>query len=187
MKLMWTTSMKPMYGGLEALFTVDVLLLMALSVCSALTVNPSRHPSSSNWMPLPHVDIPRRQVLSGGAGLVTSSFLAGTVAYAATDDRRSVASVDSHAVIPVWPSWGGGRVVPISLHSQDPFLLLAHHKHWFDPRDPLRKPFQVNPMVIVSSSCNKECPRLPSRMFHYHTIVVGGKGIGIALCWFGRV
>jgi quercetin 2,3-dioxygenase len=46
--------------------------------------------------------------------------------------------------IPVWPSWAGGRVVPVSLGGalQDPFLLLAHHKHWFDPRDPLRGPFQ---------------------------------------------
>jgi hypothetical protein len=35
-------------------------------------------------------------------------------------------------------------VVPISLGGtlQDPFLLLAHHKHWFDPRDPLREPFK---------------------------------------------
>lgn len=26
---------------------------------------------------------------------------------------------------------------------QDPFLLLAHHDHWFDPRDPLREPFKA--------------------------------------------
>jgi redox-sensitive bicupin YhaK (pirin superfamily) len=26
---------------------------------------------------------------------------------------------------------------------QEPFLLLAHHDHWFDPRDPLRKPFKA--------------------------------------------
>lgn len=25
----------------------------------------------------------------------------------------------------------------------DPFLLLAHHKHWFDPQDPLRGPFKA--------------------------------------------
>jgi quercetin 2,3-dioxygenase len=57
---------------------------------------------------------------------------------------RSVVAVDSHVAIPVWPSWAGGRVVPVSLGNalQDPFLLLAHHKHWFDPRDPLRGPFK---------------------------------------------
>jgi redox-sensitive bicupin YhaK (pirin superfamily) len=33
-------------------------------------------------------------------------------------------------------------VVPVST-LQDPFLLLAHHKHWFDPRDPLRGPFKA--------------------------------------------
>ena len=70
-------------------------------------------------------------------------------------DERSVASIESNVVIPVWPSWGGGRVVPVSLGGpqQDPFLLLAHHKHWFDPRDPLRKPFQVSTYVTIFYSC----------------------------------
>lgn len=68
-------------------------------------------------------------------------------------DERSVALIESNVVIPVWPSWGGGRVVPVSLGGpqQDPFLLLAHHKHWFDPRDPLRKPFQVSTVALY---CN---------------------------------
>eukprot|EP00586_Coscinodiscus_wailesii_P001186 CAMPEP_0172485558 /NCGR_PEP_ID=MMETSP1066-20121228/13628_1 /TAXON_ID=671091 /ORGANISM="Coscinodiscus wailesii, Strain CCMP2513" /LENGTH=334 /DNA_ID=CAMNT_0013250887 /DNA_START=337 /DNA_END=1342 /DNA_ORIENTATION=+ len=35
----------------------------------------------------------------------------------------------------------GGKVTPIST-LQDPFLLLAHHDHWFDPRDPFREPFK---------------------------------------------
>ena len=68
---------------------------------------------------------------------------------------RSVYNVQSHGSIPVWPSWGGGRVIPINFMGggdtetevqsailHDPFLLLAHHDHWFDPNDPLRKPFQ---------------------------------------------
>lgn len=58
---------------------------------------------------------------------------------------RSVASVDPHPSIPVWPTWGGGKVVPVSFGDDlhDPFLLLAHHDHWFDPRDPLRGPFKA--------------------------------------------
>ena len=58
---------------------------------------------------------------------------------------RSIASIDQHPSIPVWPTWGGGKVVPVSFGNdlQDPFLLLAHHNHWFDPRDPLRGPFKA--------------------------------------------
>lgn len=63
---------------------------------------------------------------------------------------RSVISLESNPAIPVWPTWGFlagkvGKVVPVSLGNQlqDPFLLLAHHDHWFDPRDPLRGPFKA--------------------------------------------
>jgi len=58
---------------------------------------------------------------------------------------RSVVSAEKHPSIPVWPTWGGGSVVPVPLGAplQDPFLLLAHHDHWFDPRDPLRGPFRA--------------------------------------------
>jgi len=63
------------------------------------------------------------------------------------DDQvcRSIVSIDPHPAIPVWPTWGGGKVIPVSLGSelQDPFLLLAHHDHWFAPWDPLRKPFMA--------------------------------------------
>ena len=31
----------------------------------------------------------------------------------------------------------------MGLPNADPFLLVAHHKHWFDPRDPLRGPFRA--------------------------------------------
>jgi len=57
---------------------------------------------------------------------------------------RSISSIESNIAIPVWPTWGGGKVVPVSLGGkmQDPFLLLAHHDHWFDPKDPLREPFK---------------------------------------------
>jgi redox-sensitive bicupin YhaK (pirin superfamily) len=87
---------------------------------------------------LPHFD--RREILVSGAALATATYHNNVVS--AADEIRSVASIQSHLAIPVWPSWGGGRVVPISLEGDDPFLLLAHHKHWFDPKDPLRKPFK---------------------------------------------
>ncbi|CAB9502249.1 expressed unknown protein [Seminavis robusta] len=63
---------------------------------------------------------------------------------------RSVIAVNSHLSIPVWPWWAGGRVVPVSLGGplQDPFLLLAHQKHWFDPKDPLRQPFQQVASIV---------------------------------------
>ena len=122
----------------------SVLIILALGAALACNALTSQQPSSF-WHPLPHIG--RRDVLSKSAGLVAASTIMGSVnnpVYAATlsnDGSRSVASIASNIVIPVWPTWGGGRVVPVSLG--DPFLLLAHHKHWFDPRDPLRKPFQV--------------------------------------------
>ena len=68
-----------------------------------------------------------------GAGLATNSAAANSANFSGP---RSVISVDSNLAIPVWPTWGGGRVVPVSIEGQlqEPFLLLAHHKHWFDPR-----------------------------------------------------
>jgi hypothetical protein len=123
---------------------------IAILVCNALAssrFDPNFSlSSSSTWRPLPHVD--RREAITGGAGFVSAaSFISGKSVHAiSTTNERSVASIESNVIIPVWPSWGGGRVVPVSLGGpqQDPFLLLAHHKHWFDPRDPLRKPFQVS-------------------------------------------
>ena len=100
----------------------------------------------SQWQPLPHVHVERRQVLAVG-GAILGAFAAQAQASANSisfSGPRSVISVDSHLAIPVWPSWAGGRVVPVALGGklQEPLLLLAHHKHWFDPRDPLRGPFK---------------------------------------------
>jgi hypothetical protein len=132
------------------------ITLGAMAVCHALQQPES---SSSFWRPLPDpLEMGRRTMLLGGAAAAMAS--AGTQPAEAFDDNdnnlnnmsgksfssvRSVASIGSNVAIPVWPTWGGGRVVPISLGGpdHDPFLLLAHHKHWFDPRDPLRKPFQT--------------------------------------------
>ena len=56
---------------------------------------------------------------------------------------RRAGDIQQWPRIPVWPSWAGGRVIPMGLPNADPFLLVAHHKHWFDPRDPLRGPFRA--------------------------------------------
>mmetsp|Transcript_5852 Transcript_5852/g.8585 ORF Transcript_5852/g.8585 Transcript_5852/m.8585 type:complete len:495 (+) Transcript_5852:59-1543(+) len=101
--------------------------------------------------------IKRREVFTKGATFASSLLIsADTLARASASasefsimdpltSPRSVVSLDSHGAIPVWPSWAGGRVIPISLGNalQEPFLLLAHHDHWFDPRDPLRQPFKA--------------------------------------------
>lgn len=167
-----------------------VLILGAPWAVSALVS--SHSDSSSSWRPLPHVG--RREAIVGGAGVLTatSSGVFGNsknmhrIAFAATssrNDERSVASVDSSIVIPLWPTWGGGRVVPVSLGGpqQDPFLLLAHHKHWFDPRDPLRKPFQVRArfafslMLFQFASCR--LTTLPLIIY-----IDGRKGPGSTVC-----
>lgn len=134
---------------IEALVALFILATCGFPLeCSALEIRTPHDVSSSAWIPLPHVD--RRQAMISTAGLlsstttsITNDGIGAILAASSSNNERSVASVDSHPVIPVWPSWGGGRVVPASLERGDPFLLLAHHKHWFDPRDPLRKPFQV--------------------------------------------
>lgn len=96
----------------------------------------------SYWSPLPHVE--RRDVLLSTLALSSSSPMS-TGGAADDGGYRSVISLESNPAIPVWPTWGGGKVVPVSLGGQlqDPYLLLAHHDHWFDPRDPLRGPFKA--------------------------------------------
>jgi redox-sensitive bicupin YhaK (pirin superfamily) len=121
---------------------VLLLLISLLLADRSLSFSPK---DDTNWRPLPHVE--RRDVLLSPAA-VAASALALSSSSGAIDlpqGRRSVISLDSHPAIPVWPSWGRGKVVPISLGGslQDPFLLLAHHDHWFDPRDPLRGPFRA--------------------------------------------
>eukprot|EP00980_Cylindrotheca_fusiformis_P007847 scaffold1669_cov129-Cylindrotheca_fusiformis.AAC.58 len=98
----------------------------------------------ANWRPLPHVE--RREVLLSPAAAASALCLSSpSGAIAVPQGHRSLISVQSHSAIPVWPTWAGGKVVPVSLGGslQDPFLLLAHHDHWFDPRDPLRGPFKA--------------------------------------------
>ena len=117
--------------------------------------------ASSVWMPSNNkINKNRNWVASAAEGSSpdSSSPLSETSSTTTTPSvltPRSVYTVQSHGAIPVWPSWGGGRVVPMSLMSgdsdggaidaavmHDPFILLAHHDHWFDPRDPLREPFK---------------------------------------------
>jgi len=100
---------------------------------------------SSSWHPIPHCPSRREVILSTStAATVASSLVGKTNCADAVDTYLSASSINSHLAIPVWPSWGGGRVIPISLEQdEDPFLLLAHHKHWFDPKDPLREPFKL--------------------------------------------
>jgi hypothetical protein len=134
------------------LLLVRAVVITELCLCNHAHLTAALSMSASNWQPLPHVE--RRQVLTSSGGLAAAAaavFTSTANAAAAANsisggsgNPRSVSSVDSHPVIPVWPTWAGGRVVPVSLGGtlQDPFLLLAHHKHWFDPRDPLRGPFK---------------------------------------------
>jgi redox-sensitive bicupin YhaK (pirin superfamily) len=96
----------------------------------------------TRWRPLPHV-IGRQQLLAV-AGLA-AVHLPLQRAIAADSKPRTALAVDQWPAIPVWPTWGGGRVVPMSFDPSlaDPFLLLAHHKHSFSPGDPLRGPFKA--------------------------------------------
>ena len=113
----------------------------AQPLIAALTMKPT---SPTRWRPLPHVM--SRQHLLTIAGLATVHLPLQRPALAAHDTRpRSVLAVDRWPAIPVWPTWGGGRVVPMSFDPSltDPFLLLAHHKHSFSPGDPLRGPFKA--------------------------------------------
>ena len=96
----------------------------------------------TRWHSLPHV-IGRQQLLAV-AGLA-AVHLPLQRAVAADRKPRTALTVDEWLAIPVWPTWGGGRVIPMSFDPSlaDPFILLAHHKHSFSPGDPLRGPFKA--------------------------------------------
>ena len=96
----------------------------------------------TRWHSLPHV-IGRQQLLTV-VGLA-AVHLPLQRAVAADRKPRTALTVDEWLAIPVWPTWGGGRVIPMSFDPSlaDPFLLLAHHKHSFSPGDPLRGPFKA--------------------------------------------
>jgi quercetin 2,3-dioxygenase len=173
----------------------------AFKTARGVTQRHNNHPvSMMAWRPLPHVHIERRNVLASGASWATSHWLASSSSAAAAATRgvavaadmpesspRLVAAVNAHGSIPVWPTWGGGRVVPISFSTpspdvgsggtslHDPFLLLAHHDHWFDPRDPLRKPFQAFGSTLGLPYIDVEGFKMhPHRGFDIWTYILDG-------------
>ena len=102
--------------------------------------------SQQNWLKLPDVNpgtFTRRDAASAAAVSAAATPVAATAASKTASRRAAEAEVQKWPRIPVWPSWAGGRVIPMGLPNADPFLLVAHHKHWFDPRDPLRGPFRA--------------------------------------------
>ena len=115
-----------------------ILLLLAVAQTAAL---------SQNWLKLPEIDVNpatftfTRRVAAAGAALTAAAPVAASASQK-TASRRA-GDIQQWPRIPVWPSWAGGRVIPMGLPNADPFLLVAHHKHWFDPRDPLRGPFRA--------------------------------------------
>lgn len=92
----------------SSVFTMLLLLAIAIVGCHALTQQ-----ESSLWHPLPH--FARREILLGGAATLatatTTKLPAAGATELATSASRSIFSIDSNLAIPVWPSWGGGRVV----------------------------------------------------------------------------
>ena len=101
-----------------------MLIVPVLLILVAVAITDSCHAliqqETSTWHPLPH--FARRDMLLGGAAAAalatatTTNLLGIESARAAAMDLsnsglHSIASIDSNLVIPVWPSWGGGRVV----------------------------------------------------------------------------
>ena len=108
--------------------------------------------SQKNWLKLPDIDLnlnpgtfTRRDAASAAAAVSAGAAASPAAASGAskTASSRRAGDIQQWPRIPVWPSWAGGRVIPMGLPNADPFLLVAHHKHWFDPRDPLRGPFRA--------------------------------------------
>eukprot|EP00587_Corethron_hystrix_P004630 CAMPEP_0113299316 /NCGR_PEP_ID=MMETSP0010_2-20120614/1401_1 /TAXON_ID=216773 ORGANISM="Corethron hystrix, Strain 308" /NCGR_SAMPLE_ID=MMETSP0010_2 /ASSEMBLY_ACC=CAM_ASM_000155 /LENGTH=412 /DNA_ID=CAMNT_0000152529 /DNA_START=279 /DNA_END=1514 /DNA_ORIENTATION=- /assembly_acc=CAM_ASM_000155 len=154
----------------QMLFVLATLLLFRFS----FSFSPKEETS---WRPLPHVG--RRDVLL--SPIVPTLALSSSPAKAGVtgrpEGRRSVIEIGSNPAIPVWPTWGGGKVVPVSLGGafQDPFLLLAHHDHWFDPRDPLRDPFKAAGKAVGLPYVDVEGFSMhPHRGFDIFTYILDG-------------
>ena len=108
-------------------FPPSVLLrsIQLIAFLSILSVTSALAPLLQIWRPLPHISpdnasVERRKALATGAAVASGLWGAATApASAASDDssasQRSVVAIESHGSIPVWPSWAGGRVVPISM------------------------------------------------------------------------
>ena len=116
-----------------------ILLLLAVAQTAAL---------SQSWLKLPDINpgtFTRRDAASAAAAVSAGAATSPAAASGAskTASSRRAGDIQQWPRIPVWPSWAGGRVIPMGLPNADPFLLVAHHKHWFDPRDPLRGPFRA--------------------------------------------
>ena len=133
-----------------------VLLLAVAAKAAAL--------SQKTWLKLPDVDLnpgtfTRRTVASGAAVSAVATPIAASAAQTAS---RRAGDIQQWPRIPVWPSWAGGRVIPMGLPNADPFLLVAHHKHWFDPRDPLRGPFRAfGKATGLPTLCGNQISRRP--------------------------
>ena len=100
---------------------------------------------SQKWLQLPEFDLNPGTFTRRDAASAAALSAAAPVAASAAQNTasRRAGDIQQWPRIPVWPSWAGGRVIPMGLPNADPFLLVAHHKHWFDPRDPLRGPFRA--------------------------------------------
>ena len=126
--------------------------------------------SQKNWLRLPDIDLnlnpgtfTRRDAASAAAAVSAGAAASPAAASAAqkTASRRA-GDIQQWPRIPVWPSWAGGRVIPMGLPNADPFLLVAHHKHWFDPRDPLRGPFRAfGKATGLPTLCGNQISRRP--------------------------
>ena len=135
-----------------------VLLIAVVAKTAAL--------SQKGWLRLPDVDLnpgtfTRRDVASGAAVSAVATPIVASAAQK-TASRRA-GDIQQWPRIPVWPSWAGGRVIPMGLPNADPFLLVAHHKHWFDPRDPLRGPFRAfGKATGLPKLCGNQISRRPA-------------------------
>ena len=116
-----------------------IQLLAVAAQAAALSQKPS------GWLQLPEFDLNPGTFTRRDAASAAALTAAAPVAASASQKTasRHAGDMQQWPRIPVWPSWAGGRVIPMGLPNADPFLLVAHHKHWFDPRDPLRGPFRA--------------------------------------------